>query len=130
MPLSSLTPIHTARVLFSAALCWYCYILYRPREVLPQATGFAATLGQEAEDITKFPEIRLLWQHTAHSATAPFRWNKISTDFQRIVHSDLIEMKERTLCALEFTLRRLAISGVAERFADIIQVVSTGEKHW
>jgi hypothetical protein len=125
--LGSLTAIHTARILFSAALCWYCYILYLPS--MPSTPGMAVNSNPDEtlDYLMRLPELRVLRKESGSCGAASGLWHKTMSTFQRTLVATPAEMKENTLCVLESTLRRLGTSGISGRFADIIYIFISGE---
>lgn len=121
--LGSSTAIHTARVLFSAALCWYCYILYLPS----MTTAAHANPDEILEYLTQLPELRLLRMEGGSSSPTSHLWHKTMSSFQKILMATPAEIKENTLCILESALRGLGTSGISRRFADLIYIFISGE---
>jgi hypothetical protein len=125
----SSTAIHTARVLFSAALCWYCYILYHP--FMSTTTEMAVNKNSDntLEYLIQLPEMRLLRMEGGSSGPNSSLWHKTMTTFQRLLVATSAEIKESTLCVLEAALRGLGVSGISKRFADIIYIFISGEMY-
>lgn len=130
MNMDALIPIHTARILFSAALCWYCYILYSPYVKSRDDTWTSSTTPDPTlAALEAFPEFRLLCEgdgptvRSAPNATSPETVSRL----KRILAANPAEMKASTLCVLESTLRRLGTGGISKRFADVVHVFISGE---
>lgn len=121
--MGSFFPIHTARILFSAAVCWYCYMLYLP---YISASDHAWVLSGLSElSLETLPEIKLLREGAFISTVGSC--NDTISDFKRILIANPAEMKASTLCVLEGILRRLGTGGISKVFADIVQVFISGE---
>ncbi|KFZ01298.1 hypothetical protein V500_00813 [Pseudogymnoascus sp. VKM F-4518 (FW-2643)] len=95
--------IHVPRVMFSAAVAWYCYFQYGlPHDVTP--------LFREVD--IHFPEFAVLGP-TAHkhlSNIARFSWK----------HGDMSALKAATLCEIGDSLQRMSHWGIAGAFAKIV----------
>ncbi|KIX10085.1 uncharacterized protein Z518_01166 [Rhinocladiella mackenziei CBS 650.93] len=120
--MGSFVAIHTPRILFSAALCWYCYMLYLPQS--PSAGDvWTSSLPDQMESFQSFPEVQLSRESNPisniYSETIPC--------FRKILDANPAEMKANTTCVLESILRRLGTNGISRRFADIIQIFVYGE---
>ncbi|KAK5226049.1 hypothetical protein LTR72_003953 [Exophiala xenobiotica] len=121
--MGSFFPIHAARILFSAAVCWYCYMLYLP---YTSVSDHAWVLSELPElSLETLPEIKLL-REGAFISTVGICNDTIS-DFKRILIANPAEMKASTLCVLEGILRRLGTGDISKVFADIVQVFISGE---
>jgi hypothetical protein len=127
--MGSFFPIHTARILFSAAVCWYCYMLYLPHVATrDHEWTFSVCSDQSLES---YPEVRLLRE--AGNPTSPAfastmgNCNDAISDLDRILSANPAEMKAGTLCVLEGFLRRLGTGGIARALADLVQVFISGE---
>lgn len=118
--------IHTARILFSCALCWYCYMLYLPWCTASSDSGAFLMLDEASGYLIALPEIRLLREERRILQSSPIVLDKAMSDLRRIQGANPSEMKASTLCVLESTLRRLGTSGISQRFADLIQAFITG----
>lgn len=124
---SSADAIHSARILFSAALCWYCYMLYLP--------WCSASAGSDAHLLTDdtlnhlmtMPEIRLLRENRGVTETRPDVVDSAIADLKTILVANTAVMKASTLCVLESTLRRLGTSGISRSFADIVHAFVAGQ---
>lgn len=130
--LGASTAIHTARVLFSAALCWYCYILYRPSATTNAAAEMAGAWPNHSDDILEYlmqlPELCLLRkENEPSSGAASSLWQRTTSSFQKILVASPAEIKESTLCVLESALRGLGTCGISRRFADIIYIFISEE---
>ncbi|EXJ73463.1 uncharacterized protein A1O5_03224 [Cladophialophora psammophila CBS 110553] len=125
--LGSSTAIHTARILFSAALCWYCYILYLPSTIIATEMPVNSTPDEIMEYLTQLPELRLLRTESGSYSPASNLWHKTMSSFQKILVASPAEVKENTLCIIESALRGLGTSGISRRFADIIYIFISGE---
>jgi hypothetical protein len=117
-------PIHIPRILFSAALCWYSFTLYSPWCTAPPGPEASLFRDQDSEYLMVLPEIQLLKRQ--HTTTSAALLDQSMTDLKRILGANPAETKASTLCVLESTLRRLGTSGIAHRFADLIQTFITG----
>ncbi|EXJ55056.1 uncharacterized protein A1O5_12795 [Cladophialophora psammophila CBS 110553] len=118
---------HTARILFSAALCWYCYLLYLPWSTASAPSNASMPLDETFEYLMELPEFRLLREERSPSGPLPNILGQAVSDLKRILRANTAEMKASTLCVLESTLRRLGINGISRQFADIIQAFVTEE---
>jgi hypothetical protein len=116
--------IHTARVLFAAAICWYCYMHYLPWCTTSSESGAPLLLDDTLQYLMDLPEVRLLCEERS---PGPNILKKSISDLKRILGANSADMKASTLCVLESTLRRLGTSGISRKFADIIQALITGE---
>lgn len=128
--LDSAVAMHTPRILFSAALCWYCHILYLPWCSGVDGSGGSQSTDETIEYLIKMPEFRLLRdERRSPTGTSSSRdtFTRLTSDFERVLGQTPAEVKASTLCVLESLLRRLGTSGVAQRFADIIQAFVIGE---
>ncbi|KAJ9603785.1 hypothetical protein H2200_011971 [Cladophialophora chaetospira] len=123
--IGALVAIHTPRVLFSAALCWYCYILYSQDG--SSGTASAAPSDGLLEPLNSLPEIQLLRGGTAQSSGNFYPiFDETLAGLRRILAANPAEMKASTLCVIESILRRLGTGGISICFADIIQVFISG----
>ncbi|KIX06620.1 uncharacterized protein Z518_04596 [Rhinocladiella mackenziei CBS 650.93] len=122
----SAVAIHTARILFSAALCWYCYMLYLPWCTASFDSGASLLLDDTSDYLMALPEIRLLRDERSPWKQSPNILDKAISDLKRILGANPAKMKVSTLCVLESTLRRLGTSGISQKFADLIQAFVTG----
>lgn len=96
--------IHVPRVMFSAAVAWYCYLQYG----LPDSV--VTPLLNEVD--IHFPEFAVLGP-TAHKHLADiarFSWK----------HGDTSALKAATLCEIGDSLQRMSHWGVAGSFANIV----------
>ncbi|KIW86609.1 uncharacterized protein Z519_12793 [Cladophialophora bantiana CBS 173.52] len=118
---------HTARILFSVALCWYCYLLYLPWSTASSPSNASMSLDETFEYLMGLPEFRLLREERCPSGPFPNILGQAISDLKRILRANTAEMKASTLCVLESTLRRLGTNGISRQFADIIQAFVTGE---
>lgn len=130
--MGSVIAIHTPRVLFAAAVCWACYMLYQPSiaSSTSLSANFAVGGGQTDvfESLELLPEIRAM-DSSARFSTLPsgFTGKQASKALKSVLTANNAEMKAATLCVLETLLRRLGSSGISRRFADIIQILIAGE---
>lgn len=119
--------LHAPRTLFSAALCWYCFMLYSPpdRSRDGSQTGLEARLGE----LEGLPEIQMLLQQESGQAAgiSPFQSSKVLVELGKMLKANPSQMKASTLCILESTLRRLGSGAVARQLADVVQVFIIGE---
>lgn len=120
----SANAIHTPRIIFSAALCWYSYMLYLPWCTVSLGLKTSQLLDESAQYLREVPESQVLRDERA---TSVYAFDKASTDLRNILGTNRAEMKVSTLCILEATLRRLGTSGISRLFADLIQAFITGE---
>lgn len=125
--MGSVMAIHTPRILFSAAVCWYCYMLYQPHS--PTTAGDKYDL---MEAMNSYSELRIMGNSmsvdgSTRSGGSSARLRQASSGLKNILGANTAEMKAATLCVLETTLRRLGTSGISRRFADIIQVLISGD---
>jgi hypothetical protein len=118
--------IHTPRILFLAALCWYCYMLYLSYCTSPSDFGSSLLDAKDLEYLTGLPEAQLL--HKGRLASNPQLdvFHRATSDLNRILGAGPAEMKTSTLCVLESSLHRLGSSGVSQKFADLVQAFMTG----
>ncbi|KEF61507.1 uncharacterized protein A1O9_03074 [Exophiala aquamarina CBS 119918] len=130
--MGSVMAIHTPRILFAAAVCWACYMLYQPS--IPSSSSLSAqfTVHTDRTDVFEslelLPEIRAMDSST-WSSTLPsgFTGKQASAALKSILTANTAEMKAATLCVLETMLRRLGTGGISRRFADIIQILIAGD---
>ncbi|KIW20598.1 hypothetical protein PV08_01173 [Exophiala spinifera] len=129
--MGSFFPLHTARILFSAAVCWYCYMLYLPYAAATDQREWTFSVRSDHQPLESCPEVRLLRE--GDNPTSPAftlemgSCNDAISDLDRILNANTSEMKAGTLCVLEGVLRRLGTGGIARAFADIVQVFISGE---
>ncbi len=128
--IGALVAIHTPRILFSAALCWYCYMLYLP-ESPSAANSSASPLSDEIHDqLNALPELQLLREGTSQNSASFYPVPQILEDslagLPKILAANPAEIKANTLCVIESILRRLGSCGISICFADIIQVFISG----
>ena len=121
----STAAIHTPRIIFTAALCWYCFTLYLPWYTASMDPDSPSISDGTVEYLQGLPEIQLL----GDNANAAGRKLVDSTvaEFKRILGANAADMKASTLCAFGSTLRRLTTSGITQRLLELIQVFITGE---
>ena len=122
--------LHTPRVIFSAALCWYCYKLYLPwcRDS-SSTTGPTAMLDEAQEYLKGLPEVQSMLQDESNMAASSSNPSKCLSELGRILEANAPQMTASTLCVLESTLRRLGSGTIAQKLADIVQIFITGETH-
>ncbi|ETI23552.1 hypothetical protein G647_05354 [Cladophialophora carrionii CBS 160.54] len=124
--IGALVALHTPRILFSAALCWYCYVLYRP-DSSPQSAQSARSLPDLIlEPLNSLPEIQLLRESGSSSKSTniypvPHIFDQTLSTLPQLLGANSAEMQANTLCVIESMLRRLGMTGISLRFADIIQ---------
>lgn len=119
--------IYTARVLFSAAVCWYCYILYAPWCSAALGSDAHQQINDASDYLLTFPEIRLLRENRSTVEAHSHVLDQAMVDLKTILGANAAVMKASTLCVLESTLRRLGTSGISRTFADIIQAFVSGK---
>lgn len=123
--LGACSAIHTPRILFSAALCWYCYILYLP--TIAVSDNMDPTTDEILQYLTRLPETRTLREERDSSGLTVNIWHKTMSSLPKVLAATPAEIKENTLCVLESALRGLGISGISRRFADLIYIFISGE---
>ncbi|EXJ69322.1 uncharacterized protein A1O5_07358 [Cladophialophora psammophila CBS 110553] len=119
--------VHTARILFSAALCWYCYMLYLPWCSASVGSDAHLLTDKTSEYLMTLPEIRLLRENRSVIETRPGILDQAIADLKAILVANTAVMKASTLCVLESTLRRLGTSGISRKFADVVQAFVSGQ---
>ncbi|KAK5065134.1 hypothetical protein LTR84_000970 [Exophiala bonariae] len=152
--MGSVMAIHTPRILFASAVCWACYMLYRP-SVAPLTSSSNPNLNSHSTtappttdtfswlELELLPEIRALdsMSHTTQSSSSSttttttfipslpssYTGKQAIGALKSILNANNAEMKAATLCVLETMLRRLGASGISRRFADIIQILIAGD---
>lgn len=104
LPYDHVAAIHVPRVLFSAAIAWYCYLRNNP------AGNVARELFQELN--THFPEFGILGPTAGKqlSEIANMNWNRGS----------LLNLKVVTLCELGEALKRMKHWGIAGACSKIV----------
>ncbi|KIX96895.1 uncharacterized protein Z520_07615 [Fonsecaea multimorphosa CBS 102226] len=130
--MGALVAIHTPRILFSAAICWYCYMLYLPESSSASVSWASSFPDGMFEPLNSLPEIQLLREGKSMDSTniypVPHILDATIAALPKILAANIAEMKANTICVIESTLRRLGTAGISLRFADIIQVFISGEK--
>lgn len=126
--LSSTIAIHTPRILFTAALCWQCYIIYSSWFQAPAGLDSPRLCDEMSGYLLELPEFRLLREEKPHSVRHDNIIDNAISELRQILRSTPTEMKVSTLCVLESNLRRLTTSGISRRFADIVQTFILGWK--
>lgn len=102
--------IHVPRILFSAAVAWYCYIHY--------GRGNDAANSSVKLFDTSLPEFRAMGSNLSHlSYIASLSWSQGATS----------SIKEATLCELGGLLQRMTEWGLAGKFANIVARLIDGE---
>ena len=128
--MGALVAIHTPRILFSAALCWYSYMLCHPDGASASGSSFSLPNGS-FESLNSLPEIQLLQEDRSMSSARiypiPHVLEETLGTLPKLLAANSAEMKANTLCVIESILRRLGMGGISLRFADIIQVFISGE---
>jgi hypothetical protein len=133
MNMVSFIPMHTARILFSAAVCWAAYMLYLPLRSRSDEPAGASTRPDDLMigQFQSYPEVQLLRQgyHPSSKSARPNSdaYTDTISALRRTLAANPAEMKATTLCVLECILRRLDTGGMAKKFADLIQVLISGE---
>ncbi|EXJ72307.1 uncharacterized protein A1O5_04811 [Cladophialophora psammophila CBS 110553] len=129
--MGALVAIHTPRILFSAAICWYCYMLYLPECPSVSISWTSPFPAGMFEPLNSLPEIQLLREGKSLDSTniypVPHILDETLAALPKILAANVAEMKANTLCVIECILRRLGTSGISLRFADIIQAFISGE---
>ena len=128
--LGALLAFNTPRILFSAALCWYCYMLYLPESQSATALSTPSLLDGILEPSAFFPEIQLLRDgkstKSANFYPVPHMLNETLATLPKILVANPAEMKAETLCVIECILRRVGTVGISIRFANIVQAFISG----
>ena len=114
--------LHTSRIIFSAALCWYCFMLYLPWCLATSENVTPPSFDETSDYLMALPEIRLLGKGESANLL-----EKAMSDLRRILAANSAEMKASTLCVLETSVRRLGTGGISQKFADLIQAFITGQ---
>ncbi|EXJ62601.1 hypothetical protein A1O7_03039 [Cladophialophora yegresii CBS 114405] len=126
--IGALVALHTPRILFSAALCWYCYMLYRPDSSPQSARSFPDLV---LEPLNSLPEIQLLREsrssRSANVYPVPNIFDQTLSTLPQLLGANSAGMQASTLCVIESMLRRLGMAGISLRFADIIQAFIFGD---
>jgi hypothetical protein len=122
----SVIAIYTSRILFAAALCWYCFMLYSPwcaASSSSMGSNDALSPNETIAYLRTLPEVRLLLQRDEHDepTTGQRFVERALSDLRHILRANPAEMKASTLCILEATLRQLRTSGISQQFADLVQ---------
>lgn len=129
--MGSFIAMHIPRILFSAAVCWYCYMLYLPQSTAASDNWVSSFPDGMFESFHSLPEVRLLRDCNGASSSRGIPTSKFCdeniSNLQKILVANSAETKAKTLCAIESVLRRLGPNGIASRFADIIQTFISGE---
>lgn len=118
------TAIHTPRIIFTAALCWYCFMLYLPWCAASLDTDSSSLLDEDTEYLLGLPEIQLLRDNVNTAGTTIV--DSTISEFKRILGTNAADMKASTFCVLGSILRRLGTSGISQKFTDLIHVFITG----
>jgi hypothetical protein len=128
--LGSLVAFNTPRILFSAALCWYCYMMYVPDSVVASGSSAPSFTDGILEALNELPEIQLLREgadlKSCNYYPVPHVLDEAIGALPKLLAANPAEMKAETICMIECILRRLGTSGISLRFADIIQVFISG----
>ena len=102
--------IHAPRILFTAAIAWYCYIQYG-------RGNDAADLSVELFDAS-LPEFQVMGSNVGHlSHISSLSWSPGTTS----------SIKMATLCKLGRLLQRMTDWGLAGKFAEIVARLIDGE---
>lgn len=126
--MDSANALYLARIVFSAALCWYCYMIYLPWAIASSTSKGSQLLDEASEYVMALPETRLLRPDGASSPQSPPNaLDEVFSDLRKILGANRAEMKAHTLCVLESSLRRLGPCGISRQFADLIQAFITRE---
>ena len=128
--IGALVAMHTPRILFSAALCWYCYLMYVPESSSAPSSSTTSLMEGIHEHLNSLPELQLLREGTGQASANFYPVPQILEDsitgLPKILAANSAEIKANTLCVIESILRRLGSCGISLRFADIIQVFISG----
>ena len=128
--IGALIAFNTPRILFSAALCWYCYMLYMPKSSAATTSRPPSLADEVLELVDSLPEIQLLQEDRSSKSTnfypLPHILNETLAALPKISTANPADMKAETLCVVESILRRLGSSGISLRFADIVQAFISG----
>lgn len=122
--MGSLINLHTPRILFSAAVLWYCYILYSSSTSQLIEPVLAIFPDDTFEAL---PEIGLLREEQCREVTNANQYLRTMQSLKRIFNGSPEDAKTTTLCVLESILRRLGTNGVSKTFADLVQGFIFGE---
>lgn len=104
--------LHLPRILFCAAVAWYCYLQYGPTES-------AAILFENLP--SHFPEMGFL------SATSQKHISEITRLSWR--HGEMSTVKAMTLCEIGESLQRISHWGIASEFARIVSHLIYNDEH-
>jgi len=104
LPFGSVPAIHVPRILFSAAVSWYCYLQYGPAENV--VMNVIENLG------VHFPEFGILSQPADKqlSEITLLSWKR----------GNVSDLKAITLCQLGDSLQQIKHWGIAKEFAKIV----------
>lgn len=122
------TALHTPRVLFTAALCWQCYIVYSTVSRPPNISDGSQSFAEMSDYLMALPEFCLLREDRSHSRLYGNIVEKAVLELWKMVNSPIAEIKASTLCVLEEYLRQLTTNGISRKFADIVQAFILGGK--
>ncbi|KAK5045549.1 hypothetical protein LTR84_009167 [Exophiala bonariae] len=123
--LNATVAFHTPRVIFAAALCWQCFIVYSQR--FPIKASISGSYDDISEYLMGLPEVEAMRNDSSHPALYQNIVQRAIFELVRILQSPLPEMKASTLCVLEGALRQMTTNGISKRFADILQVFILGD---
>ncbi|KIW70985.1 hypothetical protein PV04_03211 [Phialophora macrospora] len=129
--IGALVALHTPRILFSAALCWYCYLLYAPESSPSSAQSARCLPDGFSEALNSLPEIQVLREPSSSTSAniypVPHIFNQTLSTLPKVLVANSAEMRANTLCVIENLLRRLAMRGISLQFADLIQSFIFGD---
>ncbi|ETN37466.1 uncharacterized protein HMPREF1541_07088 [Cyphellophora europaea CBS 101466] len=129
MPAGPVVALHVPRILFSAAVVWHCYILYRPKP-LPATSRNLSIDSSRLGYILALPEVQMMAREREQSPSWAVAWSGATGS--RLIHDNiarlqdtlgsiLTQIKRQTLYTLADILRRSASYGIASRMADIVE---------
>ena len=131
MPPGPVIALHIPRVLFSAAVIWYCFITYNPNNVSAAARNHQID-SRLSSYIQSLPELHImthereesrLWAGAFPEAIGSRLINNNISRLQETLGAVLTQMKQQTLYTLADLLRRSNSYGIASRMADIIEIM-------
>ena len=131
MPAGPVVALHIPRILFSAAVVWHCYISYHPKPLFAASRHLQIDSSRLAY-IRSLPEVQMMtrereksrsWTVAWAGTTGPDLVNDNIARLQETLGSVPTQIKQQTLYTLADILRRSVSYGIANRMADIIEVL-------
>lgn len=119
----AVTAIHTPRILFSAAVCWHAYMVYRPHSLDPSRID--DPVGTRMSD-SGTRTMHAFQSSPSTTIKAAMGEDENPQRLESILAANTAETKAATLCVLENTLRRLGSWGISRTFADLVRAFIFG----